>query len=318
MSVAVKTQVGAYNFEPEVGAVPFPGYRITRLRGRGAFASVWESTSPNGSTLAMKFMSSGTSSITAREIRSLRAIQTVDHPNLLKIRQVWSLPGCIVIGMDLAEASLLDLLEVYLEEYGKALDAKQLGMYFFHVADALDYLNARKHRVSGQIVGLQHGDIKPNNILLVDDQARLADYGLATPTASAMTPCPRHGTVEYCAPEVFQGNLSERSDQFSLAVTYFVMRTGTFPYPQPPVEREKLAGYVRPKPELSLLTAAERPVLARALSPIPQNRFPNCKEMVKSLLLANGLHVERTEEGAHLLKCVMPDTSSAPKSQLFK
>jgi serine/threonine protein kinase, bacterial len=304
-------------FEPEVNAVPFPGYRLLQLRGRGAFATVWEVSAPGGQTLAMKFMSSATSSITAREIRSLQSIQSLDHKHLLKIRQVWSIPGCIVIAMDLAEASLLDLLEVYMEEYGRALDAGKLGLYFHGVAEALDYLNARKHRVNGQLVGLQHGDIKPNNILLIDDHALLADYGLATPTSGPITPCPRHGTVEYCAPEVFQGHLSDRSDQFSLAVTYHVLRTGGFPYPQPPADREQLKNYIRPQPNLTALTAPERSVLARALSPIPQNRYPSCLEMVKALLLANDLFVEKVEDSKLVLKSVSA-SQSITRSRLFR
>ena len=308
------SQLGA--FQPEVGAVPFPGYRLLALRGRGAFATVWEASTPSGQLVALKFMSSATAAQTAREIRSLQAIRELAHDNLLKIRQVWSLPGCIVIAMDLADASLMDLLEVYLGELGHAIEVPKLAPYLVEVASALDFLNARKHRIDGRLVGLQHGDIKPNNILLRDDRALLADYGLATPTSGAVTPCPRHGTAEYTAPEVFQGSLTERSDQFSLAVTYHVLSTGTFPFPEPPRDRERLRGYVRPDPDLSRLTMAERIALARALSPIPQDRFPNCAELVKALLAAHGLKADRGEDSKLVIRASASD--SIPKSQCFR
>ena len=310
------SQLGA--FQPEVGAVPFPGYRLLALRGRGAFATVWEASTPSGQLVALKFMSSATAAQTAREIRSLQSIRELSHDNLLKIRQVWSLPGCIVIAMDLAEASLMDLLEVYLDELGHPIEVKKLAPYLVEVADGLDFLNARKHRIDGRLVGLQHGDIKPNNILLRGDRALLADYGLATPTSGAVTPCPRHGTAEYTAPEVFQGNLTERSDQFSLAVTWHVLTTGTFPYPEPPRDREKLRGYVRPDPDLSRLGTAERIALARALSPIPQDRYPTCTELMTGLLAAHGLKADRGEDSKLVVRAGSASEASVPKSQLFR
>ena len=303
----------------EAGAVPFPGYRLLRLRGRGGFATVWEAQDPAGERIAMKFMSSANVSVTARELRSLQTIQTLVHPNLLRIREVWSIPGTIAIAMDLADASLLDLHELYVEEFRRLIEPEKLGFYLYQAAQALDFLNARRHRFEGRLVGLQHGDIKPNNILLVGDQARLADYGLATPTSGPMTPCPRHGTAEYCAPEVFQGFLSEKSDQFSLAVTYCVLRSGLFPYPAPPSNRDHLRNYVRPEPDLSVLAPAEAAILVRALSPIPQNRFPTCTDLIQSILTVQSLKVIREDDGRTVrIGPLNGDPSDLVKSKQFK
>ncbi len=304
-------------FVPEAGASPFPGYQLLRLRGKGGFATVWEAQAQGGERVALKFMSSANASNTARELRSLQAIQQIEHPNLLRIQQVWSIPGCIVIAMDLADASLLDLLELYIEEFGRLIEPEKVCLYMYQVAQALDFLNAHRHRIDGRLVGLQHGDIKPNNILLVGDSAKLADYGLATPMSGPSTPCPRHGTAEYCAPEVFQGTTTDWSDQFSFAVTYYVLRTGTFPYPPPP-PREEQKNYHRPEPDLSNLSPAERPLLARALSPIPQNRFPTCTGLMSSLLGALNLRVERNEEGALKVRRMEDELNDSSKSRQYK
>ena len=277
-------------FAPEIGAEPFPGYRLLRLRGRGAFATVWESTTPSERRVALKFMSSQTGqtgSTTAREIRSLQCIQALIHPHLLRIHEVWSLPGTIVIAMDLADASLLDLMMLYHDDFEKHVDPDKLYMYLGQAAKALDFLNARRHMVDGRLVGYQHGDIKPNNILLVGDNAFLADYGLATVTSGANTPCPRHGTMEYAAPEVFSGYLTEASDQFSLAVTYHLLQTGAFPYPPPPAPGALKKTFFRPPPDLSNLPEHERAIVGRALAPIPQNRFPNCSDFLAALVASH-------------------------------
>jgi serine/threonine protein kinase len=303
---------------PEVGTIPFPGYRLVRLRGHGGFATVWESDTPSGERIALKFMSSSNASTssTARELRSLQAIQSLEHPNLLKIRQVWSVNGFIVIGMDLADASLLDLHELYVEEFDKLIEPAKLCEYLYQVAQALDFLNARHHRIDGKLVGLQHGDVKPNNVLLVGDQAKLADYGLATFMSGPTVPCCRQGTAEYCAPEVFTGHMSDRSDQFSLAVTYFVLRTGLFPYPEPP-PRDQLKNYVRPEPDLSVLPYAEQAALLRALAAAPQNRYPSCVDLISALMTPLGLK-KVYREGGRIEVQEAAGVGSGSKSKRYK
>lgn len=297
-------------FEPAAGAVPFQGYRLTRLRGRGGFATVWEAESTDGEKLAMKFMSSQNASATARELRSLQAIQKLDHPRLLRMRQVWSLPGQIVIGMDIADASLLDLFLLYIEEFQRPLDIDKLCLYMYHAAEALDFLNARRHTFEGGMVSFQHGDIKPNNILLVGDQAKLADYGLSTPMISNSTPIARQGTLEYSAPEIFAGTLTETSDQFSLAVTYYLLRTGTFPFPAPPPIPPR--NYQRPAPDLSMTERGEQAVLARALSPVWQDRFPTCTEMVRQLLKSLDLQAVNCADRGIVVRQI-PDAAARSK-----
>jgi serine/threonine protein kinase, bacterial len=270
-------------FVPEAGASPLPGYKLLRLRGRGGFATVWESTSPSGKTTALKFLSSHNSNSTIRELRALRTFTTMRHANWLAIEKVWSIPGQIVIEMELAEASLLDVMLLYADDFGKPIDAKKLLMYMCDVAEGLDFLNARRHKIEGRTVGYQHGDVKPNNILLVNDTAKLADYGMATATIGTKTPCHRHGTIEYVAPEIIQGYATDSSDQFSLAVTYYLLRTTRFPFPPPPQEHELGRSFIRPGPDLSLVDGDERAALAKALSVIPQNRFPTCTAFVTAL-----------------------------------
>ena len=285
-----------YHVDPPIGPMKHnclsPRQGLSRSLGTSCFdCGVVEGSPRSGKPsirrarhVAMKFMSSANQSTTARELRSLQAIQHLSHPNLLQTQQIWSIPGSIVIAMDIADASLLDLHELYIEEFGKLIDLEKLFHILCQTALALDFLNARRHRIDGRLVGLQHGDVKPNNILLVGDTAQLADYGLATPISGTSTSCPRHGTAEYTAPEVFQGQLSDRSDQFGLAVSYYILRTGQFPYPEPPSDRERLKNYVRPEPNLMALPNAERAILSRALSPIPQMRFHRCLDMMQALL----------------------------------
>lgn len=282
------------------GAQPAPGYRLKRVRGRGGFAEVWEADGPAG-PVGLKFMISANTTTTARELRSLQSLQALDHPFLVKTQNVFTVPGYIVIAMELAEGTLLDLHQVYLNNFGQFIDAPELCLYLWQVADALDFLNARRHTRDGRKVGFLHGDVKPNNVLLFGSVAKLTDYGLSTATYGPTTPCPRQGTRDYSPPEVAAGHLTDTSDQYSLAVTYCVLRSGKFPFPPQPAPSEGAPSSkpgVRPAPDLPGMNTDEQVAVARALSAVPQARFPSSRDLMKALLRANGLKVVWAEEGA--------------------
>jgi serine/threonine protein kinase len=298
-------------YVPEAGSSPFPGYRLIRLRGRGGFAEVWEAEDPDGEHIALKFLSAQKLSATARELRALRAIHSIEHPFLLKTKHVWSVPGSIVIGMELADATMLDLFLLYEDELHQPMELEKLLCQLYQAALGIDYLNARHHDFDGRYVGLQHGDVKPNNLMIVGDYVKLADYGLATPITTTSTPCHRHGTLDYVAPEVMQGTLTDTSDQFGLAVTYYVLRAGSFPFPPPPKPDDvKKSGLHRPPPDLSLVPANERPIIAKALSTIPQDRYSSCAEFMRMLARVYGLEFITAPESGRVPVIVRPIRSA--------
>src|SRR5262245_31160638 len=67
----------------EAGSQPLPGFRLTQRLGAGAFGEVWEAQDPDGKLVALKFMDCRTKSSTliSSEIRVLRALSELNHPN---------------------------------------------------------------------------------------------------------------------------------------------------------------------------------------------------------------------------------------------
>jgi len=267
----------------EAGSEPFPGLKLVQLRGRGGFADVWEAIDSRGRRIAVKFMASRNSVSSVKEMRSIQAIQKLNHPNLLRIDQVWSIPDYIVISMELSDGSLLDLLDVYLEEYRTPLGAPLVIGYLKQAAEGLDFLNAPRHPFENRKVGFQHCDVKPSNLLLSGEVVKLADFGLCTPLISLQSSYSRAGTLDFSAPEVHRGYLAETSDQYGLAITYYYLRTGRFPFPAKKGSFSREHSYSRPAPDLSLVRRGERRVLEQALELEPTKRWPNCSTMMAAM-----------------------------------
>jgi serine/threonine protein kinase len=258
------------------------GYRLGQVLGQGGFAQVWEAQTRDNRRIALKFIPCRRDLSAAKEIRAIQAIRQLVHPNLLTIEQVISEMDCIVVAMELADGSLLDLLGKYRETAGTPLDPEVLCYYLAQAARAIDFLNAHEHQLAdGQRVGWQHCDVKPSNLLLIDDVVKVCDFGLASATGAIMRVHRKAGTLHYAPPEVFQGRLSDWTDQYSLGVTYVHLRTGQLPFSDEAATFRRQ--YVKPAPDLSMLSEAERPIIARALSATPQNRWPSCAELIDRL-----------------------------------
>lgn len=264
------------------GYEPFPGYRLRQLLGQGGFGQVWETEVAGGSNVALKFMPFSSSLSAARELRAIQSIRQIEHPNLVKIEKVWSQTGYLVVVMELAEGSLADILALHQHEFGEPLDAARVCLYLTQVASALDFLNKRQHQRDGMLVGYQHCDVKPSNMLVFGEVVKLCDYGLSSPTSALDKAHRKAGTVDYAAPEIFDGRLSANTDQYSLAISYCELRSGRFPYPKIESFRSSWPRR-RPEADLSMLSAAEQPIVAQALRRDPHSRWPSCSTLISAL-----------------------------------
>jgi serine/threonine protein kinase len=264
-----------------IGPDLHPGYRLHRLLGRGGFGQVWAAEGAGGASLALKFLRCAGDLGAVQEIRSIQMVRALSHPNLIRIDRVWSSRGYLIVAMELADGSLLDLLNVCQAELGTAIPPEQLCPLLTQAAEAVDFLNGRRHLHQGQQVGIQHCDVTPKNLLLFGKTVKLSDFSLTSPLAGGEKPHRRAGTPDYAAPEVFRGRLSERTDQYALAVCYCVLRGGRLPFRDTP---EGLSpNYLRPPPDLSMVGEVERHVLARALATRPEERWSSCRELMAEL-----------------------------------
>src|SRR5947209_14836161 len=116
-------------------------------------------------------------------------------------------------------------------------------------AEALDLMNIEYQ--------LQHLDIKPQNLFLVHNHVKVADFGLVKDLQGIATKVTGGVTPVYAAPETFDGWVSRFSDQYSLAIVYQELLTGQRPFSANNVHK-LIMQYVQGQPNLASLSAEDQ------------------------------------------------------------
>ena len=124
--------------------------------------------------------------------------------------------------------------------------------------------------------------MKPENLLLVGDRVKVADFGLAKNIYDRSVSLVEGLTPTYAPPEVFDGRPHRNSDQYSLAIVYQEMLTGQVPF-DGTTAAQLASQHLHAAPNLAPLPRAEQPIIARALSKDPDARFPNCRAFLDQL-----------------------------------
>lgn len=283
------------------GDEPVPGCLLEEFIGKGGFAEVWKGRDvfPNyrkdSPLVAMKIMHrQGLRYF--KEDRAHFYFSAIYHPNILRYKGGACTPDWSVVYMELADKSLMDRLREVRSEGLPGIPGYELLGYMRGVASGLDALNlgtytthelklsrseehfarfVRRVFFTRDNLPIQHCDVKPQNILLVNGQAKLSDFGLFEMFKGSEKRCRTGGTPGYMPPEFFEGRVTRRSDQFSLAVTYCELRGGRHPF--------RCENGVLGEPDLSKLPPSEQPVVAKALARNHKDRFYNCGRFVTAL-----------------------------------
>jgi Tol biopolymer transport system component len=209
-------------------------YSIAGPLGAGGMGEVYRARDTRlDRTVAIKVLPahlSGSPDVKQRFEREARAISSLNHPHICTLHDVGSQDGVDYLVMEYVEG---ETLAARLKKGPLPLD--QALPIAIDVAEALD----RAHRA-----GITHRDLKPGNIMLAKDGAKVLDFGLAkigergvgaSAGAAGMqtitTPLTGQGaivgTLQYMAPEQLEGKEADaRSDIFAFGTVIYEMVTG--------------------------------------------------------------------------------------------
>jgi len=276
-----------------------PGYQFLDCVGRSPLGEVWKVLDPTGRRRLVKFIHGfATGSALAREFRSAARLKGMSHPCLAPAEIVQSDPVRLVLLTDHIEQTLRDrFMECQAEGLGQppgdrlgdrpaepsgdrigerlpGIPRQELLGYLRCAAEALDFL-FQEH-------SLQHLGLNPRNLLLTEAGLQVADFGLVQllwlPAGQPVAQL----NARYSAPELFDNQISGRSDQYSLALIYQEMLTGHHPYRG---QTGRVSPTARRKVKLDLdpLPGPDRVIIAQALDRDPQRRFATCVDLIREL-----------------------------------
>src|SRR5262249_44861809 len=119
------------------------------------------------------------------------------HPFILSMERVELVEGELVIVTELADRSLADVLAEQRAAGKPGVDRDALLAYLREAAEALDVMHVRH--------GLQHLDVKPQNLFLVADHVKVGDFGLVQSVSRGGENNVSLGAITplYASPELF-------------------------------------------------------------------------------------------------------------------
>jgi serine/threonine-protein kinase len=142
--------------------------------------------------------------------------------------------------------------------------------------------------------GILHRDVKPENVMLVNDgRIKVGDFGLARPVSSATeTGKSLLGTVAYIAPELLtRGQADLRSDLYSVGVMLYEMLAGKQPFSGDSPMRIAMQHAKTPMPLAALSNPAVSQtvdsVIQRATAKSPQDRPKDARVFLDALRKAS-------------------------------
>jgi Tol biopolymer transport system component len=203
-------------------------YSIEREVGEGGMATVFLARDVrHDRQVAIKVLREDVAQRMGAErfLREIRTTATLSHPHIVPLHDSGDADGIVYYVMPFVDG---ESLQSRLDREGQLPVAEAIRIAR-DIAGALDY--AHRH-------GVVHRDVKPANILLHEDRALVADFGIALALEASdgdlrLTESRASiGTPQYMSPEQAMGekHITGRADIFALGAMLYEMLAGEPPF----------------------------------------------------------------------------------------
>jgi serine/threonine-protein kinase len=283
-------------------------YKIISKLGSGGMAVVYKAHELSlNRIVALKVLSSHLSEnneFIKRFEREARAAAKLNHPNIIQIYAIGEEEGIHFFSMEYVKGKTL--AEIIEEE--KKLTYDKAIPIIIQTAEALS--EAHKH-------GIVHRDMKPSNIMVNNNgTVKVTDFGIAY--VSQETKLTKSGSIigtpEYLSPEQCEAKtIDNRSDIYSLGVTFYELLSGKTPYKaDTPVSMllEIVKGNFPPLNEVNPdIPEFIQKIVEKMMQTKPEDRFNNANELIESLKkhMEKSISTKDFEKEKHIERLYEPE-----------
>ncbi len=241
-----------------------------------------------------------------------RLVARIRHPNVAEVLDLGEENGVLFLVMEWVDGEPLTVIA----REARALGGVPLGIALKIAKQACAGLHAA-HELrddQGQLVGLVHRDVSPQNVMVGHDgQVKVIDFGVAKAASNQLRTRvgQMKGKVAYMAPEQALGDpVDRRTDVFALGVVLYQLLTGKHPFR---ADNEfATLGRIRSKeviePPNRLLPSLPddvNAVIVQALSKPREGRYQTMNELLRALEKLSPTKESGNEELAAFMKSIL-------------
>jgi serine/threonine-protein kinase len=269
---------------PGLSAALQDRYRLERELGQGGMATVYLAHDlKHDRDVALKVLRPELAATLGRErfLAEIRLTAQLDHPHILTLLDSGESESFVWYTLSFIRGE--SLRQKLTREMQLAVE--EALTITAQIAGALEH--AHQH-------GIIHRDVKPENILLHEGEAMLADFGIALAVKEAggqrLTETGLSvGTPQYMSPEqaAAERQLDARSDVYSLGAVLYEMLAGEPPFtgvtPQAVIAKLMVQEAMPLRIVRKTIPAGLEAAVARALAKTPADRPPSAAAFAKAL-----------------------------------
>ncbi|HVA48993.1 MAG TPA: serine/threonine-protein kinase [Pirellulales bacterium] len=286
-------------------------YELMECLGEGTHGTVWSAQRLEDSEIVAVKIPREQGAKNEDLAEGKRLIGLDAHPNVVRVYWMDRVPPereWYVIEMEYFPS---DTLARLLDEgdQGFVTSYARLLSLYLQVLDGVRYLHD---------LGMSHGDIKPQNVLIAGDRAKVTDFGSSVlPEDMYARTRENGGTILYSAPEVagitLRGKNKEqvfKADIYSLGVLLYHLVTSRLPH-DTLSQVARYAPFPRPREINSSVCPALEEVILRAMARDPNDRWTSVGELIRATEKARRAQLDYVAEKTHsVFKRAVADWSS--------